>query len=134
MANAAVRPDLLLAYLTLACVWYNRAMAKKTTLNELGGMMSYVVENMATKDDIKDMATKDDLKNFAKKDDLKNFATKDDLKNFATKDDVRAIVDGAKEEILAVVRPIERAVDKDAVTVVKHEKRITRIERQLIIK
>lgn len=27
-------------------------MAKKMTLNELGGMMSYVVENMATKDDV----------------------------------------------------------------------------------
>ena len=127
-------------------------MAKKTTLNELGEMISYVVENMATKDDlkgfatkddIKNMATKDDLKGFATKDDIKNmatkddlkgFATKDDLKNFATKDDVRAIVDNAKDEILAVVRPIEKAVDKDAVTVVNYGKRIARIERHLAIK
>jgi len=37
-------------------------MAKKeTTLNELGEMMSYVVESMATKDDIKDLATKEEM-------------------------------------------------------------------------
>ena len=31
--------------------------AKETTLNEVGEMLGYVVENMATKDDIKDTAT-----------------------------------------------------------------------------
>ncbi len=40
-------------------------MAKKTTIDELGEMMTYVVSNMATKDDIRDiradMATKDDI-------------------------------------------------------------------------
>jgi hypothetical protein len=40
-------------------------MAKKTTLKELGEMLSFVVKRMATKDDIadlrKEMATKDDL-------------------------------------------------------------------------
>ena len=83
-------------------------------------------------DDIRStMATKDNLKNFATKDDLKNFATKDDLKNFATKDDVRAIVDGAKEEILKIVRPLAKAVDKDAVIIYKHENRIVRIEQKL---
>lgn len=90
-------------------------------------------------DDIRStMATRDDLKNFATKDDLKNFATKDDLKNLATKDDVRFIVDGAvdkaKTELLVEIRPIAKAVDKDAVTAVNHEKRITRIERHLALK
>lgn len=51
-------------------------------------------------------------------------ATKDDLKNFATKMDMERI----KEEILA---PLIKAVDKDAEMVVKHEKRITVLERKL---
>ncbi len=32
-------------------------MAKKTTLEELGEMMTYVVHNMATKDDIQSLRT-----------------------------------------------------------------------------
>jgi hypothetical protein len=40
-------------------------MTKKTTLNELGEMLAFVVKRMATKDDIadvrRDMATKDDI-------------------------------------------------------------------------
>ena len=35
--------------------------AKETTLNEVGEMLGYVVEHMATKDDIKDMANKGDI-------------------------------------------------------------------------
>ncbi|MDO8561629.1 MAG: hypothetical protein Q7S05_02260 [bacterium] len=81
----------------------------------------------------RDMATKEDIVSIHRV-----MATKDDLKNFATKDDVRAIVDGvvekAKREILDVVRPLAKAVDKDAVTVVNHEKRIIKIERHLAIK
>ena len=34
---------------------------KETTLKELGETLSFVVQNMATKDDIRDMATKDDI-------------------------------------------------------------------------
>ena len=53
------------------------------------------------------------------------------------KEDVRAIVDGvveeAKEEILGEVRPIAKAVDKDAVMVVSHEKRIMKIEKHLLL-
>lgn len=40
-------------------------MTKKTTLKELGEMIGYIVEHMATKDDIaairKEMATKEDI-------------------------------------------------------------------------
>ncbi|RJQ33221.1 hypothetical protein C4568_04945 [Candidatus Parcubacteria bacterium] len=36
-------------------------VAKETTLNELGETLAYVVEHMATKDDIANMATKDDI-------------------------------------------------------------------------
>ena len=49
-------------------------MAKETTLKEIGEALAFIVERMATKDD------------------LRNFATKDDIKHFATKDDVRKIV------------------------------------------
>jgi len=34
---------------------------KETTLNELGETLSFVVQNMATKDDLRDIATKDDI-------------------------------------------------------------------------
>lgn len=48
-----------------AVVYFPRMAAKKTTLNELGEMLAFVVKRMATKDDIADlrreMATKDDI-------------------------------------------------------------------------
>jgi len=37
-------------------------MAKKTTLDEVGEMLTHVVKHMVTKDDIKDMVTKDDVR------------------------------------------------------------------------
>ena len=36
-------------------------MVKKITLNELGAMLTHVVNHMATKEDIEDMATKQDI-------------------------------------------------------------------------
>ena len=48
--------------------------AKKITLKEVGETLAFIVERMATKED------------------LKQFATIDDLKKFATKDAVRAII------------------------------------------
>ena len=45
-------------------------MGKETTLNEVGEMLSFIVERMATKDDIKDMATKDDIRDMATKSDI----------------------------------------------------------------
>ncbi len=59
------------------------------------------------------MVTKADLA-----DTLKNLATKNDLKKF-------------KEDVLEEVRPIAKAVDKDAVAVVNHEKRIAVLERKV---
>ncbi len=50
-----------------------------------------IVNNFATKEDLKDFATKEDLKSFATKDDLRQ-----ELKAYATKDDVRSIV---KDEV-----------------------------------
>lgn len=53
----------------------------------------------------------------------------------ATKDFVEITVEKAvkqaKEDLLAEIRPIGRAVDKDALTIVNHERRITRLERQM---
>lgn len=43
-------------------------------------------------------------------------------------------VEAAKEEILKEVRPIAKAIDKDAVTIVEHEKRLTRIGAHLALK
>ena len=38
------------------------------------------------------------------------------------------------QEVLKEVKTISKAVDKDAVTIVSHEKRIIKMERQLAIK
>jgi len=47
------RHDRVLYFLCMA--------AKETTLKEIGEMLAYVVEHMATKDSLANMATKDDL-------------------------------------------------------------------------
>jgi len=43
------------------------------------------------------------------------------------------MINGAKEELMEEIRPITRAVDKDAEMLIGHEKRITRIESQLVV-
>ena len=48
--------------------------AKETTLKEVGEMLAYVVEHMATKDDLKGFATKEDLKAF-REETTENFRT-----------------------------------------------------------
>ena len=47
----------------------------------------------------------------------------------ATKDHVEYVVEKAKEEILQQIRPLEQAVDKDTITIINHERRITALER-----
>jgi hypothetical protein len=37
-------------------------MAKETTLTEIGETLAFIVERMATKDDLKNFATKDDVR------------------------------------------------------------------------
>ena len=46
---------------------------------------------------------------------------------------MKSDLERVKEEILDVVRPIERAVDKDAVKLVSHESRITKLERHPVL-
>ena len=41
-------------------------MAKKTTLNESGEMLTHVVQHMATNDDAADLAKKDDVRNIVR--------------------------------------------------------------------
>lgn len=88
-------------------------MAKQVTLDELGEMMSYVVENMATKDDIKDMATKNDIAAIRAE-----MATKNDLATglasvraeMATKDDIAGIM-AELAEIKMRLRELEEIVE-----------------------
>ena len=81
---------------------------------------------MATKDNLKDCATKDDIASI-----YRVMATKDDIaevrRDMATKGDV----EDAKEEILEILRPYRRAVDKDALAIVDHGVRLVRIEEKL---
>lgn len=50
------------------------------------------------------------------------------------KTSVEGKIESAKEDILKEIPPIARAVDKDAETIIKHEKSITRVERHLSLK
>lgn len=49
--------------------------------------------------------------------------------NYATKGDFLEL----KEELKTEIRAISKAVDKDAETIVDHEKRITRVEKKLAL-
>jgi hypothetical protein len=50
----------------------------------------------------------------------------------ATKDFVKMTVEESTEGLVAEIRAIGRAVDKDALTIISHERRITHIERQMV--
>lgn len=52
----------------------------------------------------------------------------------ATKDELERVknnLERVKAEILEVIEPIGKAVDKDAVSIVNHEKRISVLERRV---
>lgn len=55
-------------------------------------------------------------------------------KNVATKEYVKVIVTDLEQELTKEIRAIGKAVDKDAVTMIDHEKRLGRVERHLAIK
>jgi hypothetical protein len=50
-------------------------MAKKSTLAEIGQMLSHVVEHMATKEDLERFAIKEDVARTATKDDVATLGT-----------------------------------------------------------
>jgi len=108
---------------------------RKGSSEEVLEMLSFIKDRMVMKEDIVDMVVKEDIGDMTTRDDLKRFATKEDLKMFPDRTEVREIVEfavtRAKEDILAEIRPMSRAQDKDAVTIVNHERRITRIEQEL---
>ncbi len=120
-------------------------MARMAKKEQRGGVTSEKImellldmdERMATKEDLKRFATKEDLKRFATKEDLKRFATKEDLKDFVTKDDLAVVREDLSvlkddvKEIKKDMKSLSRAFDKDAETVLRHERRITIIERNI---
>ena len=59
-------------------------------------------------------------------------ATKGDLQRL--EDKVSEEISKAKEDVLKEIRPVSKAVDKDAVTIVDHERRITKVETRLSIR
>lgn len=71
------------------------------------------------------MVTKEDLAHV-----LKNYPTKADLaetvKDLARKSDLEKF----KEEILDEVRPLSKAIDKDARTIINHSRRIVVLEQR----
>ena len=122
--------------------WYDFSMSKvkKREVTNEAVLKAVValnvrVDGLVTKEDIeyikKNMATEKHIE--AIKDEFEYLGEEVDAlkKSAATKDEVQSIVDGAKEEILEVVEPIEKAVDKDAPTSVDHERRLVRVESRL---
>ena len=105
-----------------------RPHTKTIGAGEVTDMLSFIVEHMATKDDIASiesrMATKKDIANIESR-----MATKEDLKDLEERMIFK--IDDTKEEIIDRLLPTERALDKDAVTLVNHEHRIARIEKRL---
>jgi len=56
-------------------------------------------------------------------------AMQDDMRtNYIKRGDIEAM----EERLLAEIRPIGRAIDKDAVTIISHERRIHRLERHMV--
>jgi len=72
------------------------------------------------------MATKNDVTSL-----YRMMATKEELVELRRDMATRADVEEAKDEIMEVLHPIQRAVDKDALMVVDHERRIARVEKQV---
>ena len=101
-----------------AVVAVNARMDMLATKDEL----EYLKEHMATNKHIE--ALKDEFEYLGRDVD----ALKEDLEERPTRADVRAIVDRAKDEVLEGIEPIGKAVDKDAITIVDHEHRITSLE------
>ena len=54
---------------------------------------------------------------------------RDMSKEMATKDYVQSVVEDAKEELLIEIRAVSKAVDKNSLTIIRHESRIKRLER-----
>ena len=77
--------------------------------------VDYVMENMATKDDLKGMATKDDLRGMATKEDILNIhaimATKEDLKRMATKEDLDQLATSIRSNLMNAMDYIVNYVD-----------------------
>ena len=51
-------------------------------------------------------------------------------RDMATKDFVEVTVEKVRNDLLTEIRAIGHAVDKDALTIINHERRITHLERQ----
>lgn len=69
----------------------NKLRKKKEVTNR--ELLKFIVDNVVTKEDIKDFIKKDDIKDFIRKTDISNFVTRDDIKIFVTKKDIKELND-----------------------------------------
>ena len=102
----------------------------------------YLTETMATKEDIVEIkarmatrkhieALKDDVDVLGEDVDSLTSEVQDVRTQMVTKQDVQSLVESAKDDVLEEIRPIAHAIDKDSVTIISHEKRITVLERRV---
>ena len=96
-------------------------LPKRRTVDDMPEMLSFIIDNMATKDDLLGMATKDDLLELRQ----------EMHEGFAAQGERIGNLEKSNREILDVLHPLSQAHSADAVTIVRHEQRITRIEKQL---
>ena len=90
---------------------------KKTTLTEVGETLAFIVENMATKEDVRKLEAREGRLEETSKE---------------SNERLRSLEKG-QDKILEELKPLSKAHDKDAETIVDHGRRITRLEKRLSV-
>ena len=101
-------------------------MAKETTLKEIGEMLSFVVEHMATKEDIadvrRDMATKDEVRDIVREE-VRDIV-REEVKKTMEEMDI-----ATKEDIKGIVSTAHNRIDQEVTHRKQLEVRVTRLEQ-----
>ena len=90
---------------------------KKTTLAEVGETLAFIVENMATKEDVQKLEARTGRLEETSKE---------------SNERLRSLEKG-QDKILEELKPLSKAHDKDAETIVDHGRRIMRIEKRVSV-
>ena len=105
-------------------------MVKKT--GDVSEMFAFIVDNMATKDDIaeiwKQMATKDDMAEIRGEMATGLAGVRAEMADMRREMATKADLEDVKEEIMAEIRPLSRALDQNSERIINHERRITKLE------
>lgn len=107
MAGGDVGEEIAYRQLRSVSTWYNPRMKSEKTLD---GKVSLILEAVISLQGQVSVLQRD----------------------MATKDFVEVTVEKVRDDLLTEIRAIGHAVDKDALTIINHEHRITHLERQVV--